>query len=598
MTKKFKDPSIKYTSRDFNTIREDLIEHAKRYYPDTFRDFNEASFGALMVDAVAYIGDMLSFYLDYQANESFLTTANEYNNILKHGKALGYRLESAPSSYGIVTLYVRVPAATSGLGVDSRYMPILKSGTMFGTSRSGFMLVNDVDFANPANQTVVAAVNKTTGAPTEYAIKAYGEVVSGRYNTRTIGVGNFERFKRVDLREPNLTEILSVIDSEGNRYYEVDYLSQNTIYRSVANTGANSNTVPNLLKPFVAMRRFVIESEQGRNYLQFGYGSEDNYSNEGFLKPENIIMKRHGRDYVKEQSFDPGKMINSDKFGISPSNTILTVAYRTNDASTVNAAVGSISDVRSAIFGFKDTHTLNAGVKGTIIDSLEVTNEQPVVGDVTYPSSDEVKRRIFDSFTSQHRAVTAQDYKALIYMLPSKFGSIKRCNILQDPDEFKRNLNIYVVSENHVGNLTKTNNTIKNNLKNWINQYRMINDTIDILDAKIINIGIDFTIVAQLDTDKFTVLRLAEDILRQEFRSIGEISESINLSDIYRLLNQVEGVSDTIDVTMVRKTSAAHSSVDFNVERALSFDGRYLVPPEDAVFEIRYLDTDIKGTVR
>ena len=118
------------------------------------------------------------------------------------------------------------------------------------------------------------------------------------------------------------------------------------------------------------------------------------------------------------------------------------------------------------------------------------------------------------------------------------------------------------------------------------------------LDAKIINIGIDFTIVAQLDSDKFTVLRLAEDILRQEFRSIGEISESINLSDIYRLLNQVEGVSDTIDVTMVRKTSPSHSSVDFNVERAMSFDGRYLVPPEDAVFEIRYLDTDIKGTVR
>ena len=599
MTIKLKHPSIKYTSRDFNSIRNDLVEYAKRYYPDSFKDFNEASFGAMMVDSVAYVGDILSFYLDYQANESFLTTAHEYNNIIKHGKALGYKVAAAPSSYGVVTLFVRVPAASSGFGPDTDYVPTLRRGTMLSsTSGATFMLINDVNFADPENETVAAVINKTTGQPSEYAIRAYGEVVSGRLTVQTFKVGDFTKFRRIDLRDPNLTEVISAVDADGKEYFEVDYLSQNVIYRPVINRGANSSTVTSLLKPFVTMRRFVIEREFGRNFLQFGYGSEDNLSNEGFLNPDNITLKRHARDYITDQSYDPTKMIQSDKFGVSPSNTTLTVSYRTNDSTTVNAGAGTIINVQNSIFKFSNNNKLNNGLKNTIINSLEVANDDPVVGDVTYPSTGEIKRRIFDVFTSQHRAVTAQDYKALIYMMPSKFGSIKRCSIIQDPDAFKRNLNISVVSEDSNGNLTKTNDTIKNNLKNWLNQYRMVNDTVDILDAKIVNIGINFTIVAQVEADKFTVLRAAENALRKMFISLGEISEPISISNIYRVLNVIPGVSDTVDVSLLRKTGKLYSSVSYNIEEHTSFDGRYLIAPEDVVFEIRYLDTDVQGTVR
>ena len=599
MAIKFKHPSIKYTSRDFNSIRNDLIEHAKRYYPDSFKDFNEASFGAMMVDSVAYVGDILSFYLDYQANESFLTTAHEYNNIIKHGKALGYKVAPAPSSYGMVTLFVRVPAAPSGFGPDTSFIPTLRRGTVFSsTAGSPYMLINDVNFADPQNETVVAVVNETNGQPSEYAIRAYGEVVSGRLNVQTFKVGDFTKFRRIDLRDSNLTEILSVVDSAGREYFEVDYLSQNIIYRPVANTGANSNTVSNLLKPFVAMRRFVVEREFGRNFLQFGYGSEDNLSNEGFLNPDDVALERHARNYITDRSFDPTKMLQSDKFGVSPSNTTLRVSYRTNDSTTVNAAVGTVIRVENSIFKFSNTNKLNNGLKNKVINSLEVTNDDPVVGGVTFPSTDEIKRRIFDVFTSQHRAVTAQDYRALIYMMPSKFGSIKRCNILQDPDAMKRNLNISVVSEDSNGNLAKTNDTIKNNLKNWLNQYRMVNDTIDILDARIVNIGINFTIVSQGESNKHAVLRRAENALRKHFMSIGDISEAVSISDIYRILNQISGVSDTADVTMVRKSGGAYSAIGFNIEEHMSFDGRYLIAPEDVIYEIRFLDTDIQGTVR
>ena len=162
----------------------------------------------------------------------------------------------------------------------------------------------------------------------------------------------------------------------------------------------------------------------------------------------------------------------------------------------------------------------------------------------------------------------------------------------------KRNLNISVVSEDSNGNLAKTNDTIKNNLKNWLNQYRMVNDTIDILDARIVNIGINFTIVSQGESNKHAVLRRAENALRKHFMSIGDISEAVSISDIYRILNQISGVSDTADVTMVRKSGGAYSAIGFNIEDHMSFDGRYLIAPEDVIYEIRFLDTDIQGTVR
>jgi len=599
MSIKFRQPSIKYTNRDFESIRKDLIEHAKRYYSDSYKDFNEASFGSLMVDAVAYIGDMLSFYLDYQANESFLTTANELNNIIKHGKALGYKADGVPSSYGVVALYVKVPASNTGYGVDTRYVPRLSQGTTFGsTGGAPFLLISDVDFADPRNEITVATVNDATGLPTEYAIKAYGEVVSGRFGTKSFPVGEFQRFLRLPLREPNLTEILSVVDSEGNRYFEVEYLSQNVIYRPIKNTGANSSIVPNLLKPFVAMRRFVLERENRSSFLQFGYGSNENLANDGILNPDDIALQRHGRDYITDLSFDPTKLIQTDKFGIAPSNTIITVSYRTNDAGSVNAGAGTVTGVTRPIVSFQNSSGLNRNTKASIARSIEVINEEPIVGDITFPSGDEVKRRIFDTFTSQNRAVTAQDYQALIYMMPAKFGSIKRCSIMQDPDAFRRNLNIYVVSENSSGNLTKTNETIKGNVRNWINQYRMINDTIDIVDVRIVNIGIDFTVVAESENDKFSVVRAAEAALRRSFISMPEIGEEINISRIYQILNSTLGVADTVDVTITRKTTNRHSIVDLNIDDQMSFDGRYLLAPDDVIYEVKFLDSDIQGNVR
>ena len=241
---------IRYTDREFTTIKESLVEHIKRYYPETFQDFNEASFGSLMLDMAAYIGDVLSFYLDYQANESFMDTSIEYENIVKLAKQLGYKFREHPTSTGVVSFYVVVPAIASGFGPDPDYMPLLKKGTqLINNASHSFILVEDIDFSKSNNEMVVATADSSTGAPLSYAIKAYGQVVSGLYVEDVIDIGSFERLLRIKLKGSSVSEVMNVMDSDGHEYYEVEYLSQDVIYREVSNPSADPTAPRILLRP-------------------------------------------------------------------------------------------------------------------------------------------------------------------------------------------------------------------------------------------------------------------------------------------------------------------------------------------------------------
>jgi hypothetical protein len=221
--------------------------------------------------------------------------------------------------------------------------------------------------------------------------------------------------------------------------------------------------------------------------------------------PSDVILDLHGRSHSTDTSFDPSKLIQTDKFGIVPANTTLTIFYRRNKDSNVNTAAGTILKVVNPIFRFENKSTLTTSKINDVITSVEVENEAPVTGDVSLPVVDELKTRIYDVFATQNRAVTRQDYKAIVYSMPAKFGAIKRCNIVQDHDSFKRNMNLYVVSSLRNGQLSAATSTLKENLKIWLNKNRMINDTIDILDAKVVNIKIDFVASANLDFDKDVV---------------------------------------------------------------------------------------------
>jgi len=587
---------IDYTHREFNTIRQDLLELAERLYPDSFRDWSEASFGAMMIDAVAYVGDQLSFYLDYNVNESFLDTAYQYNNIVRHGRILGYKLQPAASTYGTVALFILVPASSTALGPDTNYIPIVSAGTRFSsTGGTGFILTENIDFSDSQNPVVVATVDSTTGAPTYYAIKAYGTVVSGFFSEEKVRIDAYEKFLKVKLASNNIAEITSVIDSEGNEYFEVDYLAQDMVLKEVANTNYKNDNIPSILKPYLVSRKFVLETDSVNTYLQFGSGKSG--ESDVVADPQSVAINTFGKTYVTDLTFDPTKITKNQSFGIVPSNTTLTVTYRVSSPGSPNVAVGGVNAVTLTETQFTDIDSLTTSTVQTVINSLEVTNEEPIIGATSVESQTEIKRRIYDTFPTQNRAVTQADYESITYRMPSKYGSIKRCSVQKDPDSQKRNLNLYVVSEDSEGKLIATNSTIKNNLKTWLNQYRMINDTVDILDPYILNLGISFTIKAATGTDKFILLKNATDALAAKYTGALYIGEPFYISDVYSELKNVEGLLDVLTVTLVSKTEGNYASANIDINSNLSQDGSYLIVPANAIVEIKYPISDITGKV-
>lgn len=600
MAKKINTKPIKYTSRDFDSIKEDLVDYAKRYYPDTFKDFNQASFGSLMLDTVAYVGDILSFYLDYQANESFLQTSVEYNNVLKHAKQIGFNLSTNQSAIGKVALYLSVPASSTGLGPNTDYIPVLKKGSSFNSVEgTTFTLNEDIDFSSPSNEVVVSEVNQNTGVPTFFAIRAYGEVISGDIVTETITLGAYRKFLKLQLAAQNITEIISVVDSEGNEYYQTEYLSQDVIYKGVTNRleADRQGGAMQILKPFTVPRRFVIENTGNSTFMQFGASQEITVNDDMIADPSSVILKSYGRNYITDTSFDPTNLVNSDKFGISPSNTTLTIIMRTNNSDSVNVSSGGLNIVSDSNFKFTNPNELQDAVVSSVVSSLEVLNEEPIVGNVSLPDTEELKVRVFNSFSSQNRAVTQTDYEAMIYRMPPQFGAVKRVRVTRDEDSFKRNLNAYVISENSEGQLVQSNPSIKNNLKTWIQSNKMINDTIDILDAKIINFGVKFKILVSDQHSKYDVLSNCENQLRNFFSRKYDIGENLFLTDIYKELKKVQGVVDASSVTIDVKTGGNYSNISLNILERMSPDGRFIMVPKNVIMEMKFPLSDISGVV-
>lgn len=591
---------IKYTSRDFETIKRDLLEHVRRYYPENFKDFSENSFGSLLLDTVSYVGDVLSFYLDYSVNESFLSTAIEYDNIVRLGRQMGYKYRSGAASSGIVSFFILAPASVNGVEPDRRYLPVLKAGSTFtSTGGTKFTLTGDVDFASPGNSVTAASQNATSTLPSFYAVKAFGTVVSGEITSITQNVENFQRFLRIDIDDDKLIEIIDVIDSQGHQYYEVEHLTQNIVYKGVVNKQNSKFETPMIMKPFPVPRRFTVEQNRTTTSLQFGYGSEDNLTNERISDPSNVVLETHAKNYVTDKSFDPTNLIQTDKLGVVPTNTTLTIRYRRNNTSSVNAFANTVTSVTNANFLFENISSLDSSTLQTVKTSLECTNEQPIVGSTETPSSQELKYRAYGSFSSQNRAVTAQDYQALIYNMPPMFGSVKRVNVVRDPDSNKRNLNIYVLSEDPNKNLINSNLILKNNIKTWLSNYKMLNDTIDILDGRIVNIGIEFEVLSDVGASKFEVLTRAKSELITELGTVKyDMGEPFRISDILRVLKNTEGVLDVTSVRVFRRSGDKYSSFFYNLDANLSPDGRLINIPENAAFEIKHPNADIIGTIK
>jgi hypothetical protein len=594
---KNKKNTIDYTSREFDSIKRDLERHARLYYPDSYRDFSENSFGSYVTDTVSYIGDMLSFYIDYQVNESFLDTALEYSNVQRLTRNMGYKTDGRPAAFGMATFYISVPASLSGVGPNLNYIPILKAGAEVNADNgTSFVLLEDVDFSNPKNEVVASRFSSASGKPTEYAIRAYGQIKSTALYRVEVEVESFVKFRRIRVGSQAIQEIKSVVDSSGHEYYEVENLSQDTIYINTTNANYLSDGVPEIIKPKIIKRRFVVERDATGTYLRFGDSSESDDEDGNILDPSQAVLKMSGKNYISDNSFDPSKLLNSKTLGVSPIDTTLTILFYQNSSDSINVAAGEIKNMTTKPLVFSQRP--NDLELQTIRNSLEVSNDEPIVGATSVPSSEELKYRAYAHRSSQSRSVTRNDYESIMYLMPSKFGSVKRAAVINDPSSSNRRLSVYVISEDSEGNLITSNSTIKNNLKIWLNEYKMLNDNIDIYDAKIINIGFDYEIIVDPTKDKTLILNQVQQRLGIELSDKMYIGEPFYLTNIFNIINKVDGVVDTTKVTPILKTGTGYSSAPVGIDDMKSEDGTYLKAPRNVIFEIKNFNTDVRGSAK
>ena len=593
-----KKPVINYTSRDFESIKKDLVEHAKRYYPNSYNDFSDSSFGGLVMDSVAYVGDMLSFYLDFQTNESFLETSLDLNNIRRLASQMGYNYYGNPSSYGIATFYVLVPANSTGLGPDTTFIPTIKTGTRVKSQSATFTLTEDIDFNDPTVEVVAARFNENTGKPTEYALRAFGQVKSGVEFYTEIDVGTQVKFLRTRVSTAAVNEIISVFDSEGHQYYQVDNLSQEVVYLEQTNPNAASDQVRSILKPFIASRRFVVEQDQAGTYLQFGFGSENQIDQFGIADPSQVVLKMTGKNYITDTAFDPNQFLGTDKFGIAPANTILKVTFGSNDSVNVNVPINGLIEVSSLSIEFPNNlNTPNTGTQLTVRNSAEVTNDEIITVERAIPTPDEIKYRAYAVYSAQNRVVTKNDYEAYVYQMPRKFGKVSRVNVVNDPSGINKRLAMYVISKDNSDYFVNTNGTVKSNLKVWLNKNRMMTDQVDVFDAAIINIGFNYKYTTESGFSKTSVQADVNAAVRKLFAEKQYIGEPVYITTIYQTVNRVQGVVDTLKVTPLIKQSANYSNLGLEIDDVLSKDGTFLKCPKNCVFEIKFPDQDLKGTI-
>ena len=596
---KLKKTPIKYTSRDFESIKNDLTQHAKRYYPEQWKDFSKGTINSLLLDTVAYVGDVLSYYIDYSVNESFLDTALEFQNIRKHARALGYKFAGNPNSYGTISLFCIIPSNSDGTAPDFAYMPTLKRGSSFGSGAGGvFTLTEDVRFNKPTNETVAARFDPASGATTYFAVKAFGQVVSGVFQRVTVDLTNtaFKRFRKVRVGGENISEIISVKDSDGNSYYEVENLSQEVVFEQTTNNDALADGVRSIIKPYVAARRFVLEQDDTGTYLQFGFGSEDDNVDE-LADPSQVAIKMFGKKNISNMSFDPSKLLHTNKLGVAPSGTTLVIIAKSNQSSNVNAGVNTVTTVQNVRMEFDNPQSLSSISKAAVITSLEVSNEEAIVGNVEKITNEELKERAKTYYASQNRAVTRQDYESMIYNMPKKFGVVKRASVVNDPSASNRRLALYLISEDDSGKLIVANSKIKSNVKNWIMQYKSLNDVIDLYDAKIVNFGIDFKVTVDHRFSRFDIIGRCVTKLREHYSNQLYIGEPIYITRLYSILSKVEGVADVKKVSVYQKFGGIYSSTRINFAEALSKDGTYIQTPQNVIMELKYPDSDIKGNL-
>jgi hypothetical protein len=609
---------IKYINKDFTELRASLIDYAKTYFPTTYNDFTPASPGMMFMEMAAYVGDVLSFYLDNQFQENFLQYARQTNNLFELAYMFGYKPTVTQVATTEISFYQQVPAKfTGGQYIpDYDYALYIPDNTTISSTLLNvptFLVEDPVDFTVSSSQdpTEVTVYSTSGGNPTYYLLRKTRKAISATISTTTFSFGAPVQFSTVTINSPQIIGILDIVDSDGNTWYEVDYLGQEMVYKPIKNTNPNDpnyyydqGNAPYLLKLEKEQRRFATKFiNSGSLQLQFGAGTANDVDENITPNPNNVGIGLPFEKTKLTTAYSPSNFLFTRTYGIAPSNTTLTVRYLTGG--------GVLANVQSNVLNTLNTTptflnaNLNPTTANTIFSSLAVTNLIAADGGGDGDTVDEIRQNAMANFASQLRNVTQDDYLVRALSMPGKYGVVAKAyiepskRVSMSAGESNSVLDLYVLSYNADKTLRTASDALKLNLTTYLSQYRMIGDAVNIRDGFIINIGVNFEIIVLPNYNNNQVL--TDCILAlQNYFAIDQwsINQPILLRDLYILLDRIDGVQTVknISITNLVGENIGYSPYAYDISAATSANVIY--PSLDpSIFEVKYPNQDIQGKV-
>jgi len=611
--------NIQYINKDFTELRASLINYARTYFPTTYNDFSPASPGMMFMEMAAYVGDIMSFYLDNQIQETYLQYARQTNNLYELAYMFGYKPNVTQVATVDIDFYQQVPAlgAPGSQSPDFSYALFIPANTTVtaGSPYNTTFLVEDpVDFSvsSSGDPTEVTVYQVTGGNDVQYfLLKKTRKAISSTINTTTFTFGAPEQFATVAISSPNIVGILDITDSDGNTWYEVDYLAQDTVFDSIKNTNVNDPNLsqyqgdtPYLLQLKGVQRRFTTRFLNSTTLqLQFGAGTSNDTDEEILPNPDNVGLGLPFEVDKLTTAFSPSNFVFTKTYGIAPSNTTLTVRYLTGGGVGANVPANTITTISSTVTFLNNN--LNASTANTVFNSLVANNPAAADGGGDGDTTEEIRQNASSNFATQLRNVTQDDYLVRALSLPAKYGVISKAYIEPTKAQSVASgaaasiLDLYVLSFDINTKLRTASVALKQNLSTYLSQYRMVNDSINIKDAFIINIGVNFDIIVLPNFNSNEVLTRCI-LAMQNFFTIDkwQINEPIILRDLYVILDEVEGVQTVKNITISNKvgTNLGYSQYAYDVTGATINNVVY--PSIDPmIFEVKYPNQDIQGRV-
>lgn len=609
---------IKYANKDFSSLRASLIDYAKTYFPTTYNDFSPSSPGMMFMEMAAYVGDVMSFYLDNQIQETYLQYARQTDNLFELAYMFGYKPNVTGVATTTIDVYQQIPSKLSG----STYIPdfdycllIAENAVVSSTSNNEikFLIQDSIDFTVSSSQdpTEITIFQTAGSNPVSYLLKKSRQAISATINSVSFTFASPVQFDTKTLSADNIVGILDAVDSDGNKWYEVDYIAQDTIYSGIKNTNPNdpnrsinNSDTPYILQLKQVQTRFATRFiDSSTLQLQFGAGTSADTDEDIIPNVNNVGLGLPFEQSKLTTAYSPTNFIFTKTYGIAPSNTEITVRYLTGGGVQSNVSSNTLTSIVGNI-NFLNPN-LNPTTANTYRASLAVSNPVAAVGGQDGDSIEEIRQNTLSNYQTQLRNVTTADYLVRSLSMPARYGVVSKAYIEQTKvanlgiGETPTTLDLYVLTYDRDKQLVNASPALKQNLSTYLSQYRVIGDSVRIKDGFVVNIGVNFNIIVAPNYNSNEVILAAISAVKDYFTVDNwQINQPILLKDLNLLIDNIDGVQTVSLVEIVNLTGEMLGYSNYAYDTKGATINNVIYPSIDPmIFEVKYPDVDIKGKV-